>query len=182
MSGLREYDYVNWKTAQRDRMVAWEASQPAAFDLPFYINELFGELGEAANVIKKLDREYAKAPGSRATKEQLAEELADGLICVRNLAIKIGLPDRLDNRPAISESSHFKTLSEYGRLLGRYFGDVCIYSTDLDKRPMSNYLAFLQVALYQTAGAAHIDLDDATVAKWNQTSEKNGFPHRMRRW
>lgn len=50
-------------------------------------NELAGETGEACNVIKKLDRERLGLKGSRATKGQLAEELADIIICVDLIAM-----------------------------------------------------------------------------------------------
>jgi NTP pyrophosphatase (non-canonical NTP hydrolase) len=55
-------------------------------------NELAGEVGEACNVIKKLERERLGIRGSRATKEQLAEELADVVICVDLLAAALGIP------------------------------------------------------------------------------------------
>jgi NTP pyrophosphatase (non-canonical NTP hydrolase) len=43
--------------------------------------ELAGEAGEAANILKKLERERLGIRGSRATKQQLADELADVVIC-----------------------------------------------------------------------------------------------------
>jgi NTP pyrophosphatase (non-canonical NTP hydrolase) len=52
----------------------------------FCATELAGELGEACNVVKKLEREHLGLPGSRDTVEHLAEELADVIICVGLLA------------------------------------------------------------------------------------------------
>jgi NTP pyrophosphatase (non-canonical NTP hydrolase) len=49
-------------------------------------NELGGECGEAQNIIKKLERERFGMVGSRATPAQLAEELADIVICVDLIA------------------------------------------------------------------------------------------------
>lgn len=54
-------------------------------------NELAGEVGEACNVIKKLARERLGIRGSRATVEQLAEELADVVICVDLVAMCFGI-------------------------------------------------------------------------------------------
>lgn len=54
-------------------------------------NELAGEVGEACNIIKKLERERLGIRGSRATVEQLAEELADVVICVDLIAMFYGL-------------------------------------------------------------------------------------------
>jgi NTP pyrophosphatase (non-canonical NTP hydrolase) len=54
--------------------------------LSFRATELAGETGEACNIIKKLERERLGLRGSRATKEQLAEEIGDVLICLALLA------------------------------------------------------------------------------------------------
>lgn len=54
-------------------------------------NELAGETGEACNVIKKLARERLGLRGSRATPAQLAEELADIVICVDLIAMQLNI-------------------------------------------------------------------------------------------
>ena len=48
----------------------------------FFGVELAGEVGEACNIIKKLERMRLKIPGSGATKESLGDELADVAICL----------------------------------------------------------------------------------------------------
>lgn len=63
------------------RDAEWRPKDKPPLDLSFRGNELAGEVGEACNFIKKLERERLGWPGSRATKEQLAEELADTVIC-----------------------------------------------------------------------------------------------------
>lgn len=60
-------------------------------DLSFRGNELAGETGEACNVIKKLERERQGWAGSRASLAQLAEELADVIICVDLVAQQTGI-------------------------------------------------------------------------------------------
>jgi NTP pyrophosphatase (non-canonical NTP hydrolase) len=45
-------------------------------------NELAGEVGEACNMLKKLHREEMGIAGSRVEVSELAEELADIIICV----------------------------------------------------------------------------------------------------
>jgi len=57
----------------------------------FRATELAGEVGEACNVIKKMEREILGLPGSRDTKDHLAEELADVIICVDLLAMAYGI-------------------------------------------------------------------------------------------
>jgi NTP pyrophosphatase (non-canonical NTP hydrolase) len=72
------------------RTEEWDAGRT---DLSFRGNELAGEVGEACNIIKKLERERLGLPGSRATVEQLADELADAMICIRRIAYFVGIAD-----------------------------------------------------------------------------------------
>jgi NTP pyrophosphatase (non-canonical NTP hydrolase) len=53
--------------------------------------ELAGEVGEAMNVIKKLEREGSGWTGSRAIPEDLSDELGDVIICACLLANKAGI-------------------------------------------------------------------------------------------
>lgn len=59
--------------------------------LTFRATELAGEVGEACNVIKKLERERLGIVGSRDTVEHLAEELADVVICAYLVAMDTGI-------------------------------------------------------------------------------------------
>jgi NTP pyrophosphatase (non-canonical NTP hydrolase) len=63
----------------------WDPSDKIT--LAFRGNELAGEVGEACNIIKKLERERLGLRGTRVTKEQLAEELADVVICADLVAM-----------------------------------------------------------------------------------------------
>lgn len=65
----------------------WPGVQP---DLSFRGNELAGEAGEACNVIKKLERERLGRRGSRATVQDLADELADVVIVADMIACAAG--------------------------------------------------------------------------------------------
>jgi NTP pyrophosphatase (non-canonical NTP hydrolase) len=77
-------------------------------DLSYRSNELVGEVGEAlenavgllflaiaagrvSNIAKKLERERMGIRGSRATKDELAKELADVVICADLIAMKEGI-------------------------------------------------------------------------------------------
>lgn len=64
-------------------------------DMLFRAVELGGEVGEALNMVKKIVRERIGAAGSRIDVEDLADELADIVICVDLLAIAAGI-DNLD--------------------------------------------------------------------------------------
>lgn len=59
--------------------------------LSFRGNELGGEIGEAQNVLKKLERERLGLVGSRDTREHLAEELSDGVICLDLIAMELDI-------------------------------------------------------------------------------------------
>lgn len=59
--------------------------------LSFKGNELAGEVGEACNILKKLDREALGLVGSRSDPAALAEELADVIICVDLIAMSFGI-------------------------------------------------------------------------------------------
>lgn len=78
---LREANIVRQREWDPDRKV----------NLAFRGVEMAGEMGEACNVIKKMERQRYGLPGSRATVAQLAEELADIVICVDLVALDAGI-------------------------------------------------------------------------------------------
>jgi NTP pyrophosphatase (non-canonical NTP hydrolase) len=75
-------------------------------DLSFKGNELAGEVGEACNIIKKMERERIGMPGGKTDLEGLKEELADVIICVDLIAAHLDI----DLEPAII--SKFNKTSE----------------------------------------------------------------------
>lgn len=77
------------RAANAARQELWCPDQKP--DLSFRGNELAGETGEACNVIKKLERERRGWRGSRATIQDLAEELADVVICADLVAHSAGI-------------------------------------------------------------------------------------------
>ncbi len=83
--------YKTIAEAQAARLLEWDALGRTVVPPTFYATELGGETGEALNVVKKLEREAMGLPGSRASVFDLALELADVMICARNLAIRYGI-------------------------------------------------------------------------------------------
>jgi NTP pyrophosphatase (non-canonical NTP hydrolase) len=77
------------RAANIARQAEWD--QDNQISLAYRGNELAGETGEACNIIKKLERERIGIRGSRATKAQLAEELADVVICADLIAMSEGI-------------------------------------------------------------------------------------------
>lgn len=111
-------EFRRLREANVHRQGLWDAGNQ--IDLAYRGNELAGEVGEACNVIKKLVRERLGIRGSRATLQQLAEELADVVICTDLIAMaegidldeaiaakfnatseKVGLPTRLLPAPPV---------------------------------------------------------------------------------
>ena len=78
------------RKANVDRDKEWNPDK--VLSLTFRGNELGGETGEAQNCIKKLERERLGLRGSRSSLEQLAEELADVVICVDLIAMEYEIP------------------------------------------------------------------------------------------
>lgn len=86
---LESLDLADLRRVSAGRQEAWCPDQVP--DLSFRGNELAGEVGEACNVIKKLERERLGWRGSRATLEELADELADVVICADLVAMSAGV-------------------------------------------------------------------------------------------
>jgi NTP pyrophosphatase (non-canonical NTP hydrolase) len=89
------------------RQAEWDPKNQLS--LAYHATELCGEVGEAANIIKKLERERLGLRGSRATLKDLADELADVVIVVDLICAGFGI----DLGDAIVEKFN-KTSQKYG--------------------------------------------------------------------
>lgn len=78
-------------------------------DLMYRALELGGEVGELLNKIKKLERQSRGWVGSKVTYEEIAEEIADGLICLDLVAEYLHL-----DLAKITEAKFNKTSEKYG--------------------------------------------------------------------
>jgi NTP pyrophosphatase (non-canonical NTP hydrolase) len=84
---MTSFEALRFANATRQR--EWDPNDDIT--LAYRGNELAGEVGEACNVIKKLERERIGIRGTRADKLQLASELADVIICVDLIAMQAGI-------------------------------------------------------------------------------------------
>lgn len=84
-----EKHFATLREANVARQRLWDAEDK--IDIAYRGNELAGEVGEACNLIKKIARERLGIRGSRATLGQLAEELADVVICADLIAMGEGI-------------------------------------------------------------------------------------------
>ena len=99
--------YKTLRDANAVRQREWDSKDEIT--LSYRGNEMAGEAGEACNVIKKIERERLGIKGSRASLEELAEELADVVICADLIAMSEGI--NLDR--AVAEKFN-KTTSKVG--------------------------------------------------------------------
>lgn len=81
--------YVNLRSANKARQQEWGPGIDAG--TLFRATELGGEVGEALNEIKKLERERLGLAGSRSSIDKLADELADIIICTDLVASDYGI-------------------------------------------------------------------------------------------
>jgi len=102
------------RQVSQQRQVEWLGATAGGLkpSLSFMGNEMAGEVGEACNVIKKIEREWMGLPGSRATNDDLAMELADVIITVDLIAARMNID--LETAVAMtfdrkSEAMGFKT-------------------------------------------------------------------------
>lgn len=82
-------DFEKLRRANVIRDKEWNGSD-TALSLLFRAAELGGEAGEALNIMKKLERERLGIRGSKASLDDLMDELADVVICCDLSAMTVG--------------------------------------------------------------------------------------------
>jgi NTP pyrophosphatase (non-canonical NTP hydrolase) len=141
-----------------------------------------GELGEALNIVKKLNRDRDGIGGNAKPHEQLIEELgdelADAVIYLDLFLARVGTSfEQLSMDKGFVELRNFTaaypddgTASTIARKAMRQLGQLNDDGTGA--------MLLLQ-CIDQLACAFDIDLGRATVCKFNSTSEKHGMRHRL---
>lgn len=94
----------NYNTA---RQLLWDKDNK--FSVLYYSNALAGEVGEACNIVKKMERQALGLIGSRAYSVDLADEIADVIIYADLLAKEAGI----DLGKAVRDKFN-KTSNKYG--------------------------------------------------------------------
>jgi len=84
MESFRELSFGDLREANYERQKEWDPE--AGITEEYLGNALAGEVGETCNVVKKLARQRLGLRGSRATSEDLGEEIADVIIYADLLA------------------------------------------------------------------------------------------------
>lgn len=175
--------YTTLREANAVRELEWDSG--GKLDGSFYANEMAGEVGEAIEVAQDY---LLSGINSGYSRSDLADELADVVICINLLAHKFGIV------PPEPDASGFETAtsSEHALLdLVIYTGKACNLTKKLERerlglagsRATVEELAVeLGAALWQThyiAWVFAVRLDVAVAVKFNKTSEKVGLATMM---
>jgi NTP pyrophosphatase (non-canonical NTP hydrolase) len=90
MAGITDnLSFIELRLGNMVRHREWNPDD--SITLSFRGNELAGEVGEACNIIKKMERKRLGLAGTHATAQQLAEELADVIISADLIAMTAGI-------------------------------------------------------------------------------------------
>jgi len=157
------------------RQKEWDSSD-AKTDLDFCSVELAGEVGEACNIIKKIERERLGMRGSRATLEDLADELGDVIICCDLMALHIG--GIADPKTKIIWMRN-KSLARLGSEMAAAAGMVCHAASTGNTKAVIQLLEVLIQRTDLIARSKNLDLDGLVKHKFNATSEKYNLHTRM---
>ena len=180
------------RAANVARNIEWMAGASVeSLPIAFRCIELIGEVGEAANVMKKLTRESLGLVGSRATLDDLADELADVVICADLIAmdLKLDLSEAALYGICKPHTLYLDYLGvDLGRSLARVCGMVEVLGADdrrglprlaLPKRRLAGALEVVILCVHKIAVMTGIDLSAAIARKFNATSRTLGFLTRL---
>lgn len=168
------------RIANRLRQKEWDTGNQLTLD--FRVTELGGEIGEALNCIKKVQRERLGIKGSRATMADVADELADVIICVDLIGMHLDLP-AIEYVQAAS-APNTKALTFLGRKLLACAGQVAL-STEMFERghigadTVRTALVDLQGIAILLFASLRIDVEAAVRRKFNLTSVNNKLNTRI---
>ncbi len=167
--------FTSLRTANNVRQKEWDPTDK--IDFSWRCNELAGEAGEVCNVLKKMHRERVGLPGSRAVKADLAEELADVVIC----ADLCGMSARTDPVGPVNLLEPYDTLTDAGNALAANVGLISglVLASYRRADELALHLRVVVRVAHSIAKMEGIDLPRAVAAKFNATSEKVGLSTRL---
>lgn len=176
--------YSTLRNANRARQDEWDP-EGILNNLDWRVNELFGEVGELCNVVKKLERERLGLPGSLASLADLAAEIADVVICVDLVALTSENRE-FDLEVIESEACgvHYATSPDFS-ILRRLNSNCSILSENLFgsrsnlSRVQQNDMTRAIECCSVLSSKYGIDLKEAVQNKFNATSEKVGLKTRL---
>lgn len=167
--------YPTLREANVARQLEWDPDN--VVDLSWRCNELAGEAGEVCNILKKLHRERVGLKGSRAVKEDLAEELADVIICCDLVSMTAEIDPPGEGR---FNGAEFASLTDAGNALSARVGSVSALVFEPEKGSLLAKLRAVTMTVASIARAEGIDMPTAVAMKFNSTSHKVGLSTRLR--
>lgn len=186
------------RDGDRTRHLRYYGQGQPHWDLDDWLVAIGGEVGEALNLVKKINRARQGMRGNdRGELEtlcaRLGDELADVVIYDDIIALEhgtislgrasaFGVLDFARLRQGTEEmhsyaAPKFERLSSAGRQLLRHVGRMADGVTT--RAGMVEQCDFLLSAVDSVAWNAGVDLGAAVIRKFNATSEKLGFPERL---
>ena len=177
------------RAADVARQEEWTGGLPS--DLIYSSNELAGEIGEIQELLfEGPPRDFGPVKSDPlAWLDKLADELADGIICVDLLAIAADLPEV---EYAVSDKPGILTPRDLGLALGAVTGaGVCntVKKIERERRgwvgsratpeQLHTALVSLSCIIARIASLYAVDLGATVSAKFNKTSEKYGLVTRL---
>lgn len=166
------------RAASIARNMEWE-NKTAPFTGVFWVNELSGEVGEACNIMKKLDRERLGVVGSRGSLGALQEELADVIICCDLLAMhyQCSIAEAVwRDHARIAPVTDFSRL---GAQLAARSGRCCHAVLGGLETMLPITISEVVQHTKRIADLLGIDLAHQVSLKFNMTSEKVGLKTRL---
>jgi NTP pyrophosphatase (non-canonical NTP hydrolase) len=165
------------------RDAEWDTSDNG-LDGSFFGNELAGEAGEAIEVANALEHNYLDCG---YTFDDLADELADVIICVDLLALKFGIFVDCSVTTFIGEFEVDATLID----LAIYTGRACNITKKLERERLGlvgsratlddlrKELQQILLSVFVLAVIYEVRLDVAVAKKFNKTSDKCDLQTKM---
>lgn len=179
----RYFSSLHEANIERDK--EWNSGD--VITLFFRTAELFGEGGETANIMKKLERERLGMVGTRSSKSDLEEELADVVICAYLVAMHVGV--NLQTETAFIKQSEleepFGDYMKAATALGQRIGAICGFVehneiTIITSRIFVSHLVRLIAAVGRINHEFGLNVPGRVVRKFNATSLKYGLTIFMR--
>lgn len=170
-------NHDNLRDANVARQLEWDTGNQV--DFSWRCNELAGEAGEVCNVLKKIHRERLGIAGSRAIKDDLADELADVMICVDLIGMHESL-QTFGSGPALVGGNYrheFASLTDAGNALAARVGKVSslLFEAPGDRNILHRTLALVVKTTIAISVMEEIDLRMAVAKKFNETTHKVGL-------
>lgn len=191
MSGLT---FAHLHAVNADRCINGWNHRLEDWSLSDWLIAIGGEVGEALNVVKKLNRERDGIIGNTVSPavlmEALADELADAVIYIDLIAsrLDVEVDQRTFDEFRTATEQHMApaafSASRLGSIVLLELGDLAGVLADVEDgckpRMKPAYALGRMVRMLDALAAAMgIDLGQAVVSKFNRTSEKHGMPHRL---